>query len=94
MDLNKELMELKKKATPLNAFKFVTGTVISLGVYAAVISFMQNPIKNAKGLTKLMMKLGIFVLGCKAADVAEEYFDDTVDDIVKTFKEAKEEMAQ
>ena len=39
-----------------------------------------------------MMKLGIFVLGCKAGDIAEKYFNDTVDETVKNFKESQEEM--
>ena len=92
MDLNKELEELKSKVTPISTIKFVTGTIISLGTAAAVVCAFRNPIEGAKGLTKLMMKLGIFVLGCKAGDVAEKYFSDTVDETIKTFQEAKAEV--
>ena len=92
MDLNKELEELKAKVTPLSTIKFITGTIISLGTAAAVVGLFKNPIDGAKGLTKLMMKLGIFVLGCKAGDMAEKYFNDTVDETMKSFQEAKEEM--
>ena len=41
-----------------------------------------------------MMKLGIFVLGCKAGDVAEKYFNETVDETVKTVQETKKEMEE
>ena len=92
MDLNKELEELKSKVTPISTIKFITGTIISLGTAAAVVGAFRNPIEGAKGLTKLMMKLGIFVLGCKAGDVAEKYFSDTVDETIKTFQEAKAEV--
>lgn len=92
MDLNKELEELKEKVTPISTMKFITGTLISLGAAAAVVGLFKNPIESSKGLTKLMMKLGIFVLGCKAGDIAEKYFNDTVDEMVKTFKETQEEM--
>ena len=92
MDFSKEFQDIKEKATPLNALKFVTGTIISLGTAAAVVALFKDPIKNARSVTKIMMKLGVFVLGCKVGDVAEKYFNDTVDETVKTFKEAQEEM--
>lgn len=92
MDFNKELNELKAKVTPVSTMKFITGTLISLGAAAAVISMFKNPVEASKGLTKLMMKLGIFILGCKAGDIAEKYFNETVDETIKTFHEAKEEM--
>lgn len=92
MDLNKELEELKAKVTPMSTGKFIMGTLISLGTAAAVVGLFKNPIDGAKGLTKLMMKLGIFVLGCKAGDIAEKYFNDTVDETMKAFKETQEEM--
>lgn len=94
MDINQELQELKEKATPVNTIKFITGTIISLGAAAAVVAMFKEPIKNAKSITKLMMKLGVFVLGCKAGDIAEKYFNDTVDETMRTFKEAQEEMAK
>lgn len=86
MDLNKELEELKAKVTPVSTGKFIMGTLISLGTAAAVVGLFKNPIDGAKGLTKLMMKLGIFVLGCKAGDIAEKYFNDTVDETIKAFR--------
>lgn len=92
MDLNKEIEELKAKVTPLSTTKFIAGTLISLGAAAAVVGLFRNPIESSKGLTKLMMRLGIFVLGCKAGDVAEKYFSETMDETVKTFQETKEEM--
>lgn len=92
MDINKELEKLKEKVTPISTAKFITGTLISLGTAAAVVALFKNPIDSAKGLTKLMMKLGIFVLGCKIGDVAETYFNEAVDDTVKAFKETQEEM--
>lgn len=92
MDLTKELNELKEKVTPINTAKFLAGTIISCGAMAAIVVALKGPINSTKGLTKLMMKLGVFVLGCKAGDIAEKYFNDTVDQMVKTFKEAEEEV--
>ena len=91
MDFTKELTELKEKVTPITTAKFLMGTVISCGAMAAIVAALKNPIMNARGLTKLMMRLGIFVLGCKAGDVAEKYFNETVDQVIKAFNEAKEE---
>ena len=91
MDLEKELAEFKSKVTPIKTAKFLMGTVISCGAMAAIVAALKNPIQNAKGITKLMMRLGIFVLGCKAGDIAEAYFNDLVDQVVAMFNEAKEE---
>ena len=92
MDINKELSELKEKVTPINTAKFLIGTIISCGAMAAIVAALKNPIQGAKGITKLMMRLGVFVLGCKAGDVAERYFTETVDSVTKAFNEAKEEV--
>ena len=91
MDFNKELSEIKEKVTHITTMKFLAGTVISCGAMAAIVAALKNPIQGAKGLTKLMMRLGIFVLGCKAGDVAEKYFNDTVDQVIQVFNESKEE---
>lgn len=91
MDIAKELEELKSKMTPMNTAKFVVGTVISLGATAAVIALMKSGLVGSKGVTKLLMKLGIFVLACKAGDVAEKYFKETFDEAQGALKEMKEE---
>lgn len=91
MDLTKELEKLKLKMTPLNTAKFIAGTVISLGATAAVIAMMKSGLSGSKGVTKLLMKLGIFVLACKAGDVAESYFKETFDEAQGALKEMKEE---
>lgn len=93
-DLEKDISELKAKVTPLNTAKFIIGTVISCGAMAAIVAALRLPIQNAKGLTKLMMRLGVFVLGCKAGSIAEEYFSETVDDMIERFNETKEEEAE
>lgn len=92
MNLEKEMEELKKQITPMNTAKFLTGTLISLGATAAVIGLMKGSLQGSRGITKLLMKLGIFVLACKAGDAAEKYFKDTVSDAEKSFREAAEEM--
>ena len=91
MDLTKELNEIKEKVTPINTAKFLVGTLISCGAMAAIVAALKNPIQSAKGITKLMMRLGIFVLGCKAGDVAEQYFSEKVDEAVKAYKDATKE---
>lgn len=93
MDLNKELSELKKKVTPLATAKFLVGTVISFGAMEAIVRTLNLPVQSSKGITKIMMKLGIFMLGCKAGDIAEEYFNDKFDQLIEIFNEAKEEEA-
>lgn len=92
MDIEKELNALKSEITPLKTFKFVAGTLISLGATAAVIGMMKSPLNRSKGVTKLLMKLGIFVLACKAGDVAEDYFKKTITEAENAFEEAKEEV--
>lgn len=94
MDLNKELEEIKAKITPMNTAKFVAGTLISLGATAAVIGFMKTGLTGSRGLTKLLMKLGIFVLACKAGDVAEGYFKDMVTEAEEAFKEGTKEATE
>ena len=92
MDIEKELQELKAQITPTNAIKFLAGTIISLGATAAVFGMMKGSLAGSKGVTKLLMKLGIFILACKAGDVADDYFKKKADEIEETFVEAKEEM--
>ena len=91
MNLEKELTELKEKVTPLKTAKFIFGTVISCGAMAAIVAALKNPIQSAKGITKLMMRLGVFVLGCKAGDIAEKYFNDTVDEVVNAYQDVQKE---
>lgn len=91
MDITKELTELKEKMTPLNTMKFLAGTVVSCGAMAAIAAALKMPIQSARGLTKLMMKLGVFVLACKAGYIAETYFNNTIDSVIQAFNEAKEE---
>lgn len=94
MDLNKELEELKAKATPANTAKFLIGTLISLGATSAVIALMKSGLAGSKGVTKLLMKLGIFVLACKAGDVAENYFKETFDGAADAFSDAQKEAKE
>lgn len=95
MDIEKELKDLKAKITPLNTIKFLTGTLISLGAAAAVIGMFKMPLAGSKGVTKLLMKLGIFALGCKIGDDAEKYFNAKFDecaDALKMNQEAQENV--
>ena len=89
---NNSLIELKQNVTPAKTAKFLAGTVVSCGAMAAVCAALKIPVQNAKGLTKLMMRIGIFVLGCKAGDMAEEYFNKTVDEFMEAVHETKEEL--
>lgn len=91
MDLTKEIEELKAKITPMNTAKFLTGTLISLGAYAAVVAIMKTGLIGSKGVTKLLMKLGIFVIACKAGEVAKDYFGEMFDDAMEDIKEMQKE---
>ena len=92
MDINKELTELKLKITPISTAKFVAGSVISFGAMAAVTAALKGTTASTRGLTKIMMKLGIFFLGCKAGDIAEKYFSEAFDQVLDALKETREEM--
>ena len=94
MDLTKEINELKAKITPLNTAKFLAGTLISLGATAAVIALMKSGLAGSKGVTKLLMKLGIFALACKAGDVAESYFKETFDEAQSALKDMQKEETE
>lgn len=95
MDFNKELEEIKTKMTPMNTIKFIGGTLISLGAAAAMFAMMKTGLMGSKGVTKLIMKLGIFTLACKAGDIAKNYFEENFEDMVtdaqKVFNENKED---
>ena len=91
MGFEKDIEELKNKMTPLNTTKYVVGTLISCGAMAAVLSMMKGSTVGIKGVTKILAKLGVFVLACKAGDIAENYFSHTVDEFVDAFRESKKE---
>ena len=92
MKINETLSEWKKKTTPAETFKTVAGTIVGCGAMAAVVALMRGSTAGTKGVTKLMMKAGIFVLGCRVGDEAEKYFNSQVDGIIASLKEAKEEL--
>lgn len=94
MDFDKDLSELKDKITPLNIAKFITGAIVSLGAYTAVSVLFKGSLKNVKGLNRLIMKAGIFMLGCKAGDVADKYLCETIDETVESVKELKKEFVK
>ena len=92
-EINQEaLEELKKQLTPLNAFKIIFGTLISFGATAAVIAAFRDPMKGAKGMLKLLMAAGVFMMGCKAGDIAEEHFKETVDNWTETVNDISNEV--
>lgn len=88
------LIELKKQMTPLNAGKVVFGTLISIGATAAIIAALSNPLKASKGIIKLLMAAGILALACKAGDVAEQHFKETVDDWAETIRDIQKEVKE
>ena len=91
-NIKKSLTQRKIDMNSIKTFKFVAGTIVSCGAMAVVVGALKIPIQNSKGLTKLMMRLGVFVLGCKAGDIAEKYFDETVDKVTEAIKDIKEEL--
>ena len=94
MDLNKELAELKAKITPMSTTKFLAGTVASLGATAAVIALMKSGLSGSRGITKLLMKLGIFVLACKAGEVAKDYLEESVTEMEDAYHEMQNEAKE
>lgn len=95
VEINPEaLEELKSKLTTKNAIKVVFGTLISLGAAAAVIAMMKNPIKNARGITKILMAMGVFTIGCKVGTEADDYFKETVDNVADSIADIKKELKE
>jgi len=93
VQINEEaLADLKKQLTPMNTFKVIFGTLVSLGATAAVIMAFKDPIKGAKGLMKLLIGAGVLIIGDKVGDIAEEHFKDTVDKWSGTIKDIQDEM--
>lgn len=92
MDLEKEIADLKASITPIKTIKFIFGTFVSCGAMGATVAILKPALANSKGLSKLMMKAGIFILGCKAGDVAEDYFGGLVDQITNGLVSMKEEL--
>ena len=88
----KELTELKNQLTPYNVAKFCIGYTISVGAFLAIMAFLKKPIGPSKGLVKLLTKLGIFVLACKAGDIAQDYFCESADEIKNGINDIKEMM--
>lgn len=70
-----------------SVLRFAVGTVISLGSAAAISYAFKDTIRSAKGIAKISMRLGIFVVGCKIGEDAETFFNKTVDETVETCKE-------
>lgn len=95
VEVNPEaLAELKAKLTPKNATKVIFGTLISLGAAAAVFAALRNPLKASKGIVKLLMLAGVLVLASKAGDIAQDHFEETVDDWSETISDIRKEMKE
>ena len=90
MSFDTDLNAIKANITPVKTFKYVGGAIVSLGAMAAVAAVFKLPINASKGITKLMMKLGVFILACKAGDIAEQYFHETTDTVVDAIKPMQE----
>ena len=91
-----EYAKLKDNVTFMKVLKFVGGATISCGAMAVVVAAFRLPIRSSKGITKMLMSLGAFILGCKAGDIAEDYFNQEIDklgeEVAKTINMAKEEL--
>lgn len=84
--------ELKDQLTPYNVAKLCIGYTISVGAFLAISAFLKKPIGPSKGVIKLLTKLGIFVLACKAGDIAQDYFCESADEIKNSINDIKEMM--
>lgn len=91
MDLTKELEELKTKITPMNTAKFIAGTMVSIGAYAVVIAMTKSGLAGSRGVTKLLMRFGIFTIACKVGEMAKDHFEKMFDDVLDDIKEMQKE---
>lgn len=71
--------------------KLGAGMVIGMAADMAVAAILKQHIPVSRGITKLMIKLGIFAVAMKVGDDVETYFYKVADDAKATYMEAKEE---
>lgn len=93
MDTEKDfdlLKTLKGRLISPECARGLAGLLAGFGATAAVIALMKNPLGATKGLSKLLMKLGIFVLACKAGDMADDYLKTMIKEIEDAFKEGRQ----
>ena len=71
--------------------KLGLGLVIGFAADMAVTALLRGHVPAGRGITKLMVKLGIFAIAMKVGEDVENHFYTMVDDAAACMKEAKEE---
>lgn len=87
----KSFANLKKAEGFGETLKFGVGLAIGIAADMALTCILKTHIPAGKGVTKLMMRLGVFMLAMKAGDDVENYFYDVVDGTKNVYQEMKQE---
>jgi hypothetical protein len=87
----KSLTSLKKADGIGETIKLGVGFAVGIAADVAITVLMKGHLPVTKGLTKWMVKLGIFAIGMKVGEDMETYFYKVCDDVKDTYNEAKEE---
>ena len=85
------LTNIKKADSLGETIKLGAGMVLGLAADMAVAALLKRHIPVSKGITKVLIKLGIFAVAMKIGDDVETYFYKVADEAKETFAEAKEE---
>jgi hypothetical protein len=91
MGMIKSLAKINKANGIGETIKFGVGMVVGISVDLALTALLKGHIPPGKGVTRWLIKLGIFGMAMKAGEDVENYFYKVVDDTKEAFNEAKEE---
>ena len=85
------LAQLKKADGVGETIKLGVGLVVGFAADMAVTALLKGHIPPSKGITRLMIKLGVFAIAMKVGEDVENYVYKVADDAKQTYAEAKEE---
>lgn len=85
------LTNIKKADSLGETIKLGAGMVLGFAAEMAVAALLKQHIPVSKGITKVLIKLGIFAVAMKIGDDVETYVYKVSDEAKEAFAEAKEE---
>lgn len=78
----------------LEMIKTIGGVIVSVGVTAVVGNALKLSASEARGLKKLSMTIGAFVLSGMVSENATKYFNNKFDDFTDVISKMKDEENQ
>ncbi|MBO7452308.1 MAG: hypothetical protein J6U54_18420 [Clostridiales bacterium] len=93
-----KLIDLKNQNKPGDNVKLGVGLLAGFAADMVVAGLLKAHMPITKGVIKLLVTFGIFVIAMKAGEEVEEYvvrvWDDTRDSIKEAQEEARKEVTQ